>query len=146
MPGVLFLLHSLRSVSEHEAGCAAYSFAFLASTHVRHECLLPMLRTSCFVPRAMHPCYAERVYERAVVLLLCRTALASTLLPASGQRKTTVVLHLTSARRESVGRAGPVVRPQAERSEERKRCESPRRAIAKGSPKRTCLSDTLLGR
>ena len=53
----------------------------LASTHVVHECLLPMLRTSCFVPRAMHPCYAERVYERTVVLLPCRTALASTLLP-----------------------------------------------------------------
>ena len=130
MPGVLFLLHSLRSVSEHEAGCAAYSFAFLASTHVVHECLLSMLRTSCFVPRAMHPCYAERVYERTVVLLPYRTALASTLLPASEQRMATVVLHLTSARRESVGRP----------------CESPRRAIAKGSPKRTCLSDTLLGR
>lgn len=84
----------LASGSEHEAGCAAYSFAFLASTHVRHECLLPMLRTSCFIPRAMHPCYAERVYERTVVLLPYRTALASTLLPASGQRMATVVLHL----------------------------------------------------
>ena len=76
----------------------------LASTHVVHECLLPMLRTSCFVPRAMHPCYAERVYERTVVLLPCRTALASTLLPTSNQRAATVVLHLVSAKRTSVGR------------------------------------------
>lgn len=61
---------------------------------------------------------------RTVVLLLCRTALASTLLPASGQQMATVVLHLTSARRESVGRAGPVVRPQAEPSSQRRGAQS----------------------
>ena len=63
----------------------------LASSHAVHECLLPMLRTSCFVPRAMHPCYVHTV---VLLLCLCRTALASILLPASRQRMATVVLHL----------------------------------------------------
>lgn len=62
----------------------------------------------CSVSHAMHPLPCidtmSEFNEHTVVLHLCRTALASTLLPASRQRMATVVLHLVSARRGSVGR------------------------------------------
>lgn len=125
--------------------------SILTSTHVLHECLLSMLCTYC--PTPMHDsdcvCFAY-AYRSTSPLPYCPSQyLVASKRTADGNRRTTPLLasdSVMSARRGSVGRPceplgwaeEPVVRLQAERSEERKRCESPRRAIAKGSPKRTC--------
>lgn len=89
-------------------------FAWVPAIHALH--LLP---------------YTYVLHMRTVVLLPYRTALASTLLPASGQRMATVVLHLVSARRGSVGRLcePPWV------SQKSRLCGSRRnRAVSEGEP------------
>ena len=126
--------------------------SILTSTHVLHECLLSMLCTYC--PTPMHDsdcvCFAY-AYRSTSPLPYCPSQyLVASKRTADGNRRTTPLLasdSVMSARRGSVGRPWRTRRvsqksrlcgSRRNESEERKRCESPRRAIAKGSPKRTC--------